>query len=511
MMAIRKPVMSRTILTLSAVLAPAAVSADVVISSSQTENMICTSGICTPSSLRAVLNVTDLESLLASGNVTVTTTGSGVQAENVEVDAPLTWSSDSALALDAYESIRVQKPIIVSGPGGIAVTTNDGGTSGTFSFGPSGYTTFPATSNSLSINGSKYALVTTLPALVSAIAVNPSGTYALAASYNAAHDGTYNVAAIPTAFEGTFNGLGNRIANLKIKGIAQEKDYGLFSELDTPANLSSLRMDNVSIKAGATSLVGGIAGLSYGTVYNSVVSGAVYAERTSGGAYGGAVGFNGGTINDLESNVLIDLGPGQSDQVAAGGLVGANSQGTVKGSFSTGSVTVTGVAQEAEIGGLIGLNDGDAETCYATGSSSAEGASGYAIVGGLIGLNSLNLSSSYSAGAPTAAGSHNYIGGLIGYDESKELGGSIKNTYWDTTTSGITNLSQGAGNIANDHDHGDDNNAAAIRATKRICSENLGGGFKYQRGAALPNRQPSAEVGHAADTAQATPGRTKRH
>ena len=29
-------------------------------------------------------------------------------------------------------------------------------------------------------------------------------------------------------------------------------------------------------------------------------------------------------------------------------------------------------------------------------------------------------------------------------------GGTISDLYWDTSTSGITNLSQGAGNIAND-------------------------------------------------------------
>jgi hypothetical protein len=40
------------------------------------------------------------------------------------------------------------------------------------------------------------------------------------------------------------------------------------------------------------------------------------------------------------------------------------------------------------------------------------------------------------------------VGGLVGYDGSPP--GSITNSYWDTDTSGITNLGQGAGNIAND-------------------------------------------------------------
>jgi hypothetical protein len=40
------------------------------------------------------------------------------------------------------------------------------------------------------------------------------------------------------------------------------------------------------------------------------------------------------------------------------------------------------------------------------------------------------------------------VGGLIGDDGSQS--GSLSDDYWDTTTSGITNLSQGAGNEAND-------------------------------------------------------------
>jgi len=37
---------------------------------------------------------------------------------------------------------------------------------------------------------------------------------------------------------------------------------------------------------------------------------------------------------------------------------------------------------------------------------------------------------------------------LIGFDNSS--GQSIADCYWDTTTSGIANLSDGAGNVSND-------------------------------------------------------------
>jgi hypothetical protein len=96
------------------VLAPVA-HAQVVISSEATRNMTCSGGVCAPTAAEAVLNVTALQNLLASGKVVVTTTGSGVQADDIEIKARLSWSSTSMLALDAYDSIAIGKPVSVAG------------------------------------------------------------------------------------------------------------------------------------------------------------------------------------------------------------------------------------------------------------------------------------------------------------------------------------------------------------------------------------------------------------
>src|SRR5436853_2687270 len=79
--------------------------ADVVISSDPTSNMSCSGGVCAPTATDAVLNVTDLENLLGSGNATVTTTGAGVQANNIHIAAAFSWSAANSLTLDAYQSI----------------------------------------------------------------------------------------------------------------------------------------------------------------------------------------------------------------------------------------------------------------------------------------------------------------------------------------------------------------------------------------------------------------------
>jgi hypothetical protein len=149
--------------------------ADVTISPAATQDMSCSGGVCAPTAASAVLNVNDLETLLASGNVEVTTTGSGVQANNIVVSDALAWSAASGLTLDASQSVSIDKGIAVQGQGGLTLTTDDGGTSGTLAFGHKGRVTFASLSRNLTINGTAYTLVNTIQSLASAIAENPSG------------------------------------------------------------------------------------------------------------------------------------------------------------------------------------------------------------------------------------------------------------------------------------------------------------------------------------------------
>src|SRR5580704_10583739 len=72
--------------TLLAALAGATVSAhaDLVISSAATHHVMCGADTCTATAANAVLNVSALQSMLASSNVTVTT---GSVAPNIKVKA----------------------------------------------------------------------------------------------------------------------------------------------------------------------------------------------------------------------------------------------------------------------------------------------------------------------------------------------------------------------------------------------------------------------------------------
>ncbi len=112
-----------------------------------------------------------------------------------------------------------------------------------------------------------------------------------------------------------------------------------------------------------------------------------------------------------------------------GGLVGENDEGKIIESYSTSDVQ-----GYYYVGGLIGLNDGQAQNCYSNGNIT-----GGSRVGGLIGENYYwdgRAENCYSTGHVTGT---SYVGGLIG------TGGSTINSYWDRGTSGQLSSSGGEG------------------------------------------------------------------
>ena len=463
--------------------------AAVTISSAATSNMSCSGGECEPTAAKAVLNVGDLENLLASGNTTVTTTGSGVQADDIVIATALSWSDASALTLEASRHLAINSPVAVAGMGSLALT-DDGGVS-SLSFGARGNITFANLSSGLSINDASYTLVNTISSLATAIRANAGGAFALAQSYNAKKDGTYSTPPISTTFSGTFEGLGNTISNLKINDTS-DSEVGFF-EFVNGGYVHDIGFDKAKVSSGASSVVLGVlAGYVQGAeVQGSSFSGAVTGSWSSGtlsdtastyaqvgGLVGSACNFGSGYQMDavIGSHSSVKISGGQSN--FAGGLVGYScGDGVVQSSYATGAISAGTCSY---VGGLIGASTGYVEDSFATGAattgtsgecspspaagglvgynfgvSSSPGtiansySSGAAIggsgsnVGGMVGFSyEGTISASYSTGAPSGGAD---IGGFIGDDESA----SLTDTYWDTTTSGIANLSQGAGNISN--------------------------------------------------------------
>ncbi|MGH6888110.1 MAG: GLUG motif-containing protein [Rhizomicrobium sp.] len=427
----------------------------VKIGSAATANMSCANGVCEPTAKDAVLNVSDLENLLASGNATVTTTGAGVQANDIHIKAGVSWSNGSVLTLDAYRSITVWRPISVAGLAGMTLKTDDGGSGGLLSFAGRGKIVFQNLSSVLAINGTRYRLENDLKQLAYDVAAHSDRSFALAQDYDAQGDGVYPDSPIPSPFLGSFTGLGNSITDLVVVNDSDGANVGLFAKLKKKGTISNISLKNAIIRqTNLNCYIGGIAGTSAGLIENSFVSGRIWGGDacTVGGVaglnlgaivdghsaglargvvnqVGGLVGLNQGKISSSSSSDKVIEG---SDSGEVGGLVGDNYGGRIKTSFSTGQV----IARNEFIatGGFVGQNSGIVMNCYALGSV-LRGST----VGGFVGLNDTGgqIRNSYSTGkVPARSGT---VGGFAGTEN-----GAAKSDYWDTTTSG-TDVGVGSG------------------------------------------------------------------
>jgi hypothetical protein len=451
------------ILIASVGLYPAAGYAELTISSDPTQNVSCSGGICAPTASKAVLNVTDLENLLNSGSVEVTTTGSGVEATDIHVVAPFGWTSSSTLSLEAYRSISIGDAVTVSSSGGIAFDTAQGNGKGILSFGNGGRVVFQDLASGLSINNVPFTLVNSVATLAAAIKNNPSAAVALADNYDASGDGTYSTSPVSTSFAGTFEGLGNAIANLTISDDS-DAYVALFAQVAFGGTVRDVGITNASITLGGhAGYAAALVGANSGQVTGSYATGKIFGN----GGGGGLVGSNDGTIS--ESHASADV----SSYLYCGGLVGYNAIGIQK-SYATGTCTgeggdytgglvgenatdayidesfATGAVSGNTVGGLVGYNEGYIALGYADGSVTGE--SGAMAAGGLVGENQWpgeeyvsGLFETYSTGLVTGQGS---LGGLIGYVQESA---PLRRNYWDRDTSGISSKGDGVGNIPHDH------------------------------------------------------------
>jgi hypothetical protein len=427
--------------------------ASVTISSAASKNISCSSGVCTPTTADAVLNVADLTTMLASSVVSVNT--GGALASDIDVKEGFSWASANGLTLDAYRSITVEKAVSDSGTASLALLTNDGGSGGALSFATKGSISFLGTGNALSINGNAYTLENSVASLASAIAANPSGFYALANSYDASADGAYKTSPIATTLTGTFEGLGNTISNLTIHFHGHKGVAAFFETIGSSGVVNDIRLTHEQLRAYHTGGgASGLAGSNYGSMSADTVAATFKAENCYCG-FAGLVSGNFGVITTSSASVNI------STLADGSGFVGSNlgtitlssSQGTVAslgtpnvavGGFATGnfgtinesfsSVSVS-ASDQSTVGGLVGEDEGTTTNSYATGAVTGGNSS---MVGGLVGYAVDVIQSSYSTGAVNA-GNASGVGGFIGEDEHSEM----TDCYWDTTTSGTD---QGTGN-----------------------------------------------------------------
>jgi hypothetical protein len=314
---------------------------------------------------------------------------------------------------------------------------------------------------------------------VSGIVVSPDGFFA--GGLVGQNNGSITNSSASTAVTGGYSAGGivgsnqtNPITNTRWTGTVIGGDASYVGGI-AGTNAGLLENDTATGKAkgGSEATVGGVVGTGEFSINEAILncSADVSVSSTDGGPVGGLAGFNfGGPITGSHATGNVVSG----DYAVAGGLAGSSTE-LISTSYATGSVKV---GKFTDSGGLVGYNGGGIDQSFATGSvttsghsndgrvagrstapitnSYAEGAvSGHATtnrVGGLVGwaiitVRAGTIGSSYSTGQ-VSGGINSYTGGLVGADETDA--GDLTDNYWDTTTSGINDPSQGAGNIPND-------------------------------------------------------------
>ena len=444
--------------------------ASITISGGTTTNMSCSSGVCSATASKAVLNAASVEAMLAAGDLTIET---GTKTTDIIVASKLTWSNASTLELSAKSSIVVNAVVTAKGAGGMTLTTGKGGG---LSFGTKGSIDFRKTTSALSINGVAYELVGTLPDLITSVADSPSGAVALTANYDAKPDGIYAHSPVSAEFTGIFEGLGHTISNLTITDTSADVGVGLFQYVYPGGVLENLHLTNANVTTMNATEVATLVGVTAGAVSGVTVTGsvAVGAGQGKSAIAAGMVGdvessksFT-GTISGASANTTVMLTGGGTGGMV-GGLVGRNDGGMIMASGAAGSVTgdynviIGGLAGSSstgsvisesystatvstgdpsgltfgEVGGLVGSNGGTIENCYETG---AAGGGGGVWAGGLLGAvtSGSMVENSYATGAITGFtddGNNADLGGVVGNNSGS---GSFVDTYWDTSTSGVT-------------------------------------------------------------------------
>jgi hypothetical protein len=302
-----------------------------------------------------------------------------------------------------------------------------------------------------------------------AVCYDPLACYKLTANIDLSGI-QWSTAVIPDLW-GTFDGNHLAIRNLKIPR-GGGSAVGLFGLLEPLALVKDLGVENVTVASGGC-YVGGLAGSNLGCgVVNCFSTGTVEGNTCSafvGGLVGGSSalhmtdcyssasvtcnadascvgGLMGGTVG--ATLVINCYSNGKvTGKGTAGGLLGANSLGSVVNCYSTGEVTGGGADPNNPVGGLIGYNilGGSVVNCFSTGA-----VNGVDNVGGLLGSTDAgSVSNCYSAGKVTGSGQN--VGGFVGFafsvSDALNLGGGylsitlprlspFSHCFWDFQASG---------------------------------------------------------------------------
>lgn len=259
-----------------------------------------------------------------------------------------------------------------------------------------------------------------------------SYNFALKNDINASDLTDYNV--IGTAangdvigYSGTFDGRGNRIIGLEVDN---ESNAGIFSQINQTGVVKDVNIYSGTFTGSDNA--GAVAGVNNGRIEGIVTFGNTVTVTGNNGNAGGIVGINNavngkivtnedGTITlepvdrnkpvtgiiDVESTGSVIAG---NTNAIAGGLVGTNN-GTLGNSYSNSAVTAN-AGTAAGLGGVVGVNTKKGNVQYVDSLGVTNGGAHLSNnVGGIIGINNGNM---YSGFNESIVSGKDKVGGIIG-------------------------------------------------------------------------------------------------
>lgn len=256
-------------------------------------------------------------------------------------------------------------------------------------------------------------------------------------------------------FQGSYNGNGYTISNLKIK--SGELYKGLFGYVSgtsssTPAVLTGIHLRNVDIDVSHNS------GISCGAIAGSIGSDAVITFCSAQGGIktdmnqqsynnnnsGGITGNNSGTISYCRADVKVTASSDTNNTGAecnAGGIAGTNT-GTILACEALGSeVSAKAYGAKAQAGGIAGMAYGSsyiASCASEVGKIIANTNGQEANAGGVVGYKSGVLYSSYARGDATAESAiSTNMGAIVGDNSSGDTDLCIGTGAGGQGTSGL--------------------------------------------------------------------------
>lgn len=327
------------------------------------------------------IGASTLSTNLGSANVTLQTYNiAGTDAGDIHVNAPVNWSANTTLTLDAYRNININADITATDASGkLALYYGQGAVaaSNTATYNlRGGHVNLQAGQNfdtRLGSDGSvnNWTVITALGAAADAssapatmtlqgMTAAPTGKYVLGANIDASPTSTWNSngsggyygfskigsgSTAPNVFSGKLDGLGHTIDGLYINrtaNTAPSSNIELFGHADF-ATIQNLSLTNANVTGYGT--VGALAGSTlFSTISNVYVTGQVTGGMSSVGGLIGSSGYS--TVSNTYSTAAV------SAPLAVGGLIGQVTGGSVSNSYASGAVSST--MSFTSLGGAFG-------------------------------------------------------------------------------------------------------------------------------------------------------------